>query len=875
MLHGIEITTAVPHEHHLIPIVERSNRTVQDAVNKALNLPVNSHLSSQFWAMALKDAIFKYNMKPHSSNPTSSPFSDWHNGRKIDLSTTPMLPFGTIVMAHNPLSLQTSLNGRSFVTYFVGCAPGFRGGLVLFNPATKRTVIRRTFKVIGQTPQSHNYFKLPATLEAIDDVDEEALISTDVLDEPFDAVDDPAEVPTAAPTLAPATPLPVITPATHVQRKQHKNKSKCDIPFTDEVIAEAIHELMLRLHPVKAGSVRIRNNTTHYLARQKQEKYIKIIRKRLRLKHKLCNSDLSTWRLALESELAGLLGADTLTPAAATAMVSSPSKYTSVGLKAVQRPLSMKQAILRPDKDEFVAAKNGELESMRKHNVFKIPDIPLAQIPKDRILPSQLILDRLLNADGSYKKHKARLVIRGDKWVDENGVNTYAGTVQSESIRIFMAIVAELDLDLEGIDVKTAFLYSPLSPGELIYMRRPPGLTDEDMPEVVQLNKCIYGLPEASARFREHSNSTLQRIGFRQIASDNCVYRFDKGDSFVIATVFVDDIAFATNDSLLLAGLKDSFEDTYDITSVKDLTFYLGLHIVRDRLNKSITLLQDGYIDSLIEKYSLDTSPPFFPSTPMVMSITEVFDQRSPQHRDLLRQPLSPSDTSLYRSKIGSLLYLATQTRPDILFAVTTLARKTQDPCTADMLAADRALLFVVGSRNLGLHLHSGEGIRLYATVDASYGTHTDSKSHTGVTLHIGRHSGSIQSISRKQTIVADSSTFAEFIAAHTAGQEILWARNFLAELGFPQIGPTTLFEDNKSTIVMMNSDSNGKRSRHIDIRFNMIRDLIKRGLIVPQYLETENMISDMLTKATGPTLFHHLQPMILGSQDKLLATVT
>ena len=119
--------------------------------------------------------------------------------------------------------------------------------------------------------------------------------------------------------------------------------------------------------------------------------------------------------------------------------------------------------------------------------------------------------------------------------------------------------------------------------------------------------------------------------------------------------------------------------------------------------------------------------------------------------------------------------------------------------------------------------------------------------------------------ISKKQTITADSSTYAEFIAAHTACKQIIWARNFLSELGFPQQQPTKLFEDNQSTIRLLNQPGNNGRTKHIALRFNIIREMVDARQISVQYLPTTDMTSDILTKATAAPTFLHLRPSLLG----------
>ena len=138
-------------------------------------------------------------------------------------------------------------------------------------------------------------------------------------------------------------------------------------------------------------------------------------------------------------------------------------------------------------------------------------------------------------------------------------------------------------------------------------------------------------------------------------------------------------------------------------------------------------------------------------------------------------------------------------------------------------------------------------------------------KSHTGCTLHLGRKSGSVFSLSKKQTVTADSSTVAELIAAHLAAHEIMWARNFLLELGYPQTDPTTLFEDNLSTISLIINKGNGQRSKHIDLRYNFVREQVVEKVLAMIHLPGVDMTSDILTKPLGPTAFLHLRPKLLG----------
>ena len=111
-----------------------------------------------------------------------------------------------------------------------------------------------------------------------------------------------------------------------------------------------------------------------------------------------------------------------------------------------------------------------------------------------------------------------------DKWFDIYNMYNYASTVKSETVRICLSIAAIEDYEMESIDVRAAFLNSPLKDGEDIYMRRPSGLTDEYMPKLVKLKKCIYGMKQASAYFHAHSDQTLRAFGCIPSPEDDCCY---------------------------------------------------------------------------------------------------------------------------------------------------------------------------------------------------------------------------------------------------------------------------------------------------------------------------------------------------------------
>jgi len=326
----------------------------------------------------------------------------------------------------------------------------------------------------------------------------------------------------------------------------------------------------------------------------------------------------------------------------------------------------------------------------------------------------------------------------------------------------------------------------------------------------------------------------------------------------------VDDFGILSKSSLLIDCIKSKLSEVYTITSDEEMKFYLGYTILRDRPSRSLLLNQLGYILEFADKYNISLHGPF-PTTPM-----DYLPQKESKDNTLLDQ----RGITDYQSRVGTLLYLAIQSRPDILYAIAILSSRTKSPTKDDLRAINRVLAYVVGTKELGLRLYSHEGVKLFATVDASYACHPDFKSHSGCTLHIGKDSASLITISKKQKITADSSTSAEFIATHIIAKEIMWARNLLQSLRYPQDDPTTLFEDNTSTIAMIKNRSNGKKTKHIEVRYNLIREQVEKMVIKMQHLSTKDMTSDMLTKPLAPGPFVHLRKKILGMFIRVIRRV-
>jgi hypothetical protein len=505
-------------------------------------------------------------------------------------------------------------------------------------------------------------------------------------------------------------------------------------------------------------------------------------------------------------------------------------------------------------------ATNSELNSLKEQGTFEYIDyVP----PKELTIQSMMIYDVRFDPLGFVKKYKARLVGLGNQQTADTYLNTYADTLSTRSFNILMSVAAQEGLHLESIDVKTAFLYSYLK--EDIYLRRPFGLTSRDMPEYVKLKKCLYGLKQAAYEWRSHVNGTLLDMGFTRCKADECVYTLQRtAEEYLLVGVYVDDILVAGSTTETLDWFNEEVKKRYTITVNRPLDSYLGMNISRDWEKKTITVNQPGYIDKIVERFGIadKMAGSALPDTPMKVISNFVKDMGSTASETLLTE----QERKVYMEKVGSIMHATVHCRPDLSFCTSIAAQKLVKPCRGDMELVDRILSYMYATREHGLTFTGKGGVKLSMTVDASYAEHPDRKSHYGISLHVGDESGSVQTVSKKTKMTVLSSTEAEYIGMCEGAKIIAWARQFLDELGFPQSDPTVMYEDNKSAIHMVEQGNDKGRTKHIDVRYHYIREMVAEKMIRVEYLCTQDMIADMLTKPLTKKQFRKLCTKLMGS---------
>ena len=520
--------------------------------------------------------------------------------------------------------------------------------------------------------------------------------------------------------------------------------------------------------------------------------------------------------------------------------------------KDEEEPASFKEVLSSSARDEWMTAMQDEMSSMDKNKVWKLVDLP----PGRKTIGNKWVLKIKRKADGSIDKYKARLVAKG--YTQREGIDyeeTFSPVVRFASVRLILAIVAHLDLELFQMDVKTAFLNGELD--EEIYMDQPVGFEVKGQErKVCRLQRSIYGLKQSSRQWYFRFHNSITSFGFEMIEEDHCVYIKRSKKSVIILSLYVDDILLAGNDMSSIVATREWLSSTFEMKDMGEANYVLGVKIVRDRSKKLLCLSQETYIKKILERFRMQNSKPI--DTPMEKGHALNLDQCPKNDEEKKCMSTVP-----YAAAVGSLMYAMLCTRPDICYAVGLVSRYQSNPGPAHWSAVKRIFRYLRGTADLALSYHAGD-LRLKGYSDADWGCDIDGrKSTSGYAFILG--GGAISWCSKKQTCIALSTMEAEYVACSAAVQEAVWLRRFLQRLG-PLVhvkDAVLVYCDSTSALAYAKDPKYHGKSKHIDIRFHYIRDMVAHGEVVLRHISTGSMVADPLTKPIARDVFHsHIRSM-------------
>lgn len=491
-------------------------------------------------------------------------------------------------------------------------------------------------------------------------------------------------------------------------------------------------------------------------------------------------------------------------------------------------PKSMQEAKQRSDWTHWKNAINDEYQSLINNNTWTLCELPTDRKP----VACKWVFKLKRKANGEIDKYKARLVARGFSQRAGFDYNeTYAPVARLTTVRILLSIANHHNMEIHQMDVKCAFLNGELN--EEIYMLQPEGY--EKGNKVCKLIKAIYGLKQASRMWNQKFNEFMMRIGFKRCVSDQCLYIKNDANNRCYILLYVDDLLIINDNIQHMQTIKRMLSSTFQMTDIGEVNNFLGMHIERNKEKRTMSIYQAQYLRNILSKFGMKDCKPI--STPMEVNL------------DLRKVEGEPNSKIPYRELMGSLTYVTLTTRPDLCAATNYFGRFQSCYDDTHFRHAKRVLRYIQKTIDLSMVYNRDEKAKLLiGYTDADWANDkNDRKSVSGYVFKV--MGNTVSWSSHKQPTVSLSSTEAEYLALAYGICEAKWLRSILMELGFDLNGPTIIFKDNQSCIQIARESRDHKRLKHVDIKFNFIRDALANGEIELQYTPSADQLADIMTK--------------------------
>jgi transposase InsO family protein len=510
-------------------------------------------------------------------------------------------------------------------------------------------------------------------------------------------------------------------------------------------------------------------------------------------------------------------------------------------------PISFHQAIESSNSQKWIYAMNEEIKSMKDNNVWDLVPLPEGVKP----IGCKWIFKTKRDSKSDVEKYKARLVAKG--FTQKEGIDykeTFSPVSSKDSFRIIMALVAHFNLELHQMDVKTAFLNGNID--ETIYMLQPENFVSGDPKNMVcKLKKSIYGLKQASRQWYFKFHQVIISFGFEMNLVDDCIYHKFCGSKYIFLVLYVDDILLASSDMGLLHETKKFLAKNFEMKDLGEASFVLGIQIHRDRSRGILGLSQKSYIEKVLKRYGMQDCKPG--DTPVAKG--DKFSLNQCPKNDFEKREIHKIP---YASVVGSLMYAQVCTRPDIAYITGILGRYLSNPGIDHWKAAKRVLRYLQRTKDYMLTYRSLANLEIIGYSDSDFAGCQDSMKSTSGYIYM-LAGGAVSWKSAKQSLIASSTMAAEFIACYEASNHGVWLQNFVTGLRIVDDieRPLKLFCDNKSAVLYSNNNRSSSKSKHIDIKFLVVKERVQSGQLSIEHIGTNSMVADPLTKGLPPKMFH------------------
>jgi hypothetical protein len=518
------------------------------------------------------------------------------------------------------------------------------------------------------------------------------------------------------------------------------------------------------------------------------------------------------------------------------------------------------QAMNGPDAEGFYKAMEQEMEQLESLTPWDIVSRKEADERGIKVLPSTWAFKRKRYPNGSVRKLKARFCIRGDR--QEEGIDyfeTYAPVVSWSTVRLLLVLSVTLGLATKQVDYTLAFVQAGIN--EEVYVEMPKLFEKSGC--VYKLKRNIYGLRQAPVNWFNRLKTGLETRGFVQSKKDPCLFI----SKDVICLCYVDDCLFFAKDETLITQMIENLQTEFNLNIEDDVAGFLGI-LLEKQPDGSIELKQTGLIDRIIKVMGLEDS--LVKPTPAL-----------PEPLGKEEKGAKACEKWSYASVVGMMMYLSSNSRPDIAFAVHQAARFTHNPRHSHEQALKRVARYLKGTRTRGMIIRPSRNLRLDLYADADFAGLWNAedphdphcvRSRTGYVLTLG--DVPVLWGSKLQSEISLSTMEAEYIACSTAMRELLPIRELMTSLaghlGIERDEVSTVscvWEDNNGALTLANATypSMTPRSKHFAIKYHWFREHLIPGQIEMFRIDTNKQKADIFTKGLKKNEYEAKRFMLVG----------
>jgi hypothetical protein len=526
-------------------------------------------------------------------------------------------------------------------------------------------------------------------------------------------------------------------------------------------------------------------------------------------------------------------------------LLDSPWAFASVVKGGVLHPVprSYREAMREPDK--WLPAMQAEVDQLQKRGVWELVDLPAGE----RAIDGMWVFDVKVDGAGNLLKRKGRYVARGDEMVEgKDFAVKWAMVARMESVRMVFAVAAVQGLRVRQWDFSGAYLNGEMD--TTVYMKQPIGFAKQgEEHRVCLLKRPLYGLVQAGHIWYKLLAQGYGHLGYKESLADPCVRTRKQNGKYTITTTHTDDVLGASSSEAESKRVVDEFAAKWDLKEV-DVELLLGL-TVEKLSDGSISLTQTQYFLKVLDHFGFAELPPLTTPLPPGYQIHAA------------TTPLSPEDAAFMRDKpfrpiLGTIVWGSSGTRPDLSYACCALGHVQSNPNPEHWSILIGVLRYIKGTLDYGIKYSlstdtdadtPGTGIKPDGYVDSDWAGCVDTRRSTsGYVFFMG--GAPVSWSSKRQAVVALSSTEAEYISLARGAQQVMWMKNWLSEVFLPQELPFQLRGDNLGSISLTETTKGHGLAKHIEIRWHFIRERVKDGEIAVSSVPGADNVADIFTKA-------------------------